>query len=177
MMDKKLLLWIDGIRHFNKALNLVGPHIFDNLEKDVLDCIHLMQNIKEPVLADLGSGSGFPGIPYAVMNPESKVVLIERSQKKYAFLSHIISAAGIENVEALNADPLVTDAGRFPAAISRAFSPKEKLSKATASILEKCGMFYYMGSAEPGLDKRFKPVGGVLSTCKGLNIYSYKFSS
>ena len=48
-------------------------------------------------LADLGSGAGFPGLPIAVLRPETNVILIESQQKKVAFLREAIRSAQIGN--------------------------------------------------------------------------------
>jgi len=47
---------------------------------------------------DLGSGAGFPGIPVAMLMPESKVTLIESNQKKTTFLKEVVFALGLRNI-------------------------------------------------------------------------------
>lgn len=49
-------------------------------------------------LIDLGSGAGFPGIPLAMLMPETKVTLIESNQKKSTFLKEVIFALKLANV-------------------------------------------------------------------------------
>src|SRR5712671_2242023 len=39
---------------------------------------------------DLGSGAGFPGVPFAIMAPGAQVTLIESQQKKATFLKELI---------------------------------------------------------------------------------------
>lgn len=51
---------------------------------------------------DFGSGAGYPGIPLAVCAPESRVVLLEATAKKCAFLTHVRSLLGLENVEVIH---------------------------------------------------------------------------
>ncbi len=50
-------------------------------------------------LADLGSGAGFPGLPLAMISPLLEVTLVEANQKKAAFLSEVVRALGLPNVE------------------------------------------------------------------------------
>jgi 16S rRNA (guanine(527)-N(7))-methyltransferase RsmG len=177
MIDSKLDIWINEIRRFNKALHLVGPKVYDSLEDEALKCITLMQHIREPEIADLGSGSGIPGIAYAAINPQSKVWLIDRSEKKCTFLRHVISICGFDNARVLHVDPLVDTMDKYKAVISRAFSPVEKLSDALASIMEDKAVVYYMSIDAPKLDGRFLPAEGLLSiTSKDLKIFSYRFS-
>jgi 16S rRNA (guanine527-N7)-methyltransferase len=176
-MKNTLNIWIGEIRRFNKSLHLVGPQVLKNLETEVGNCLKLVEPINEGILADLGTGSGIPGIPFAVMHPDSKVTLIERSETKCTFLRHSISSMGLKNVEIFEADPLVSNVGKFPAVISRAFSPKEYLLKVVAEILEDNGVFYYMASEEPSLDKRFLPGKCIApGTPDEMRIYSYSFN-
>ncbi len=48
---------------------------------------------------DLGSGGGFPGIPVALAEPNTKVVLIDSIQKKAAFLEECAKELDLPNVE------------------------------------------------------------------------------
>jgi 16S rRNA (guanine527-N7)-methyltransferase len=47
---------------------------------------------------DLGSGAGFPGVPFAMLAPETQVTLIESNHKKAAFLRELIFVLGLKNV-------------------------------------------------------------------------------
>src|SRR6516162_2735676 len=41
---------------------------------------------------DLGSGAGFPGLPFAIWSPVVQVTLLESNVKKAAFLNEVIHA-------------------------------------------------------------------------------------
>lgn len=45
---------------------------------------------------DVGSGGGFPGLPFAVLRPQAAVTLVESTRKKAAFLSE--AARNLPNV-------------------------------------------------------------------------------
>jgi 16S rRNA (guanine527-N7)-methyltransferase len=177
-MNSLLNIWINEIRRFNKSLHLVGPQVLKNLELEIDNCLKLIEPIKEDILADIGTGAGIPGIPYAVKNPGSEVKLIERSEKKCIFLRHSISCMGLKNVEILEADPLIHHIRKFPAAMSRAFSPKDALSKIASAILENNGMFYYLASNRPFLDNRFLPLEYADSSAvpDRMKLYTYRFN-
>lgn len=49
-------------------------------------------------LADVGTGGGVPGIPLAIARPDARVVLIESTKKKVAFLQSAVGALGLTNV-------------------------------------------------------------------------------
>lgn len=53
-------------------------------------------------LADLGSGAGFPGIPIKLWAPSLALTLIESNHKKAAFLSEVVRALTLMNVNIKN---------------------------------------------------------------------------
>ena len=55
-------------------------------------------------LLDVGSGGGFPGLPLALLNPQTEVTLIERNQRKCSFLRHVAMKLEMPNVQILDAD-------------------------------------------------------------------------
>ena len=61
-----------------------------------------------PLLADIGSGAGFPGLPIKIWSPGTSVTLIESNNKKVAFLREAIRALGLTdiNVSATRAEDL-----------------------------------------------------------------------
>ncbi len=82
----------------------------------------------EARLADLGSGAGFPGLPIKLWAPNITLTLIESNHKKAAFLSEIIRAltltdVNIQNVRAESLPPSAFDVvtlravERFPQAL------------------------------------------------------------
>lgn len=71
-------------RHFGESL-FAARHIL--LERSVKTAI------------DLGSGAGFPGVPFALLAPDVEVTLIESNQKKSTFLRELIYLLGLKNVK------------------------------------------------------------------------------
>ena len=54
---------------------------------------------KRPQTAiDLGSGAGFPGVPFAMLAPDVQVTLIESQQKKATFLKELVRVLELKNV-------------------------------------------------------------------------------
>lgn len=57
----------------------------------------------EPLSAiDLGSGPGFPGIPFKIWNADLNLTLIEANQKKATFLREVVRTLDMEDAEVLD---------------------------------------------------------------------------
>ena len=78
---KLLLKW-------NKKINLIGRNTEELVwEKHVLPSVQLIKyiNLDHPLILDVGSGSGFPGMVLSIIKGW-KVILVERNKKKCIFL-------------------------------------------------------------------------------------------
>lgn len=53
-------------------------------------------------VVDVGAGGGFPGIPLKLAFPGIHLLLLESARKKAAFLEHLVSILGLDEVEVLN---------------------------------------------------------------------------
>lgn len=104
-MKQKLILFYEILISENKKYNLTAI----TEEKDVIDkhfydslTILLKENIKHKNVLDIGTGGGFPGIPLAIVSPESNFYLLEASKKKCDFLSFVINKLNLNNVTIFN---------------------------------------------------------------------------
>ncbi len=52
-------------------------------------------------VADAGTGAGYPGIPLAVILPQTHFLLIEATQKKARFVETVVASLGLQNVQVL----------------------------------------------------------------------------
>lgn len=52
-------------------------------------------------IADLGSGAGFPGLPLAILRPESRLSLVEARERRHYFQRAAVRALGLSNVHTL----------------------------------------------------------------------------
>lgn len=75
-------------------------------------------------IADIGTGAGFPGLVYAIVFPNKKIVLVEATGKKCTFLEAVKKALNLQNVTILNtrAEDL-TERDTFDITIARALAP------------------------------------------------------
>jgi 16S rRNA (guanine(527)-N(7))-methyltransferase RsmG len=76
-------------------------------------------------VVDVGSGAGFPGVPFAVARPECDVTLVESHQRKAVFLKE--ATRGWQNVRVITGRAEAVER-RFDWVVSRAVQAKEVLT-------------------------------------------------
>ena len=132
--SQKLENYIKELRLFNSEYNLVNTddhdqivikHILDSLST-VKEITSLLQNKTSPIIADIGSGGGLPGIPLSIVLEEYNFVLIERMSKRCAFLENVAAVLGLKNVKVLNLEAEKVPPSYCDIAVFRAFRPLDK---------------------------------------------------
>ena len=146
---EKLSMYISEIMFFNPLLKLVG----DKDEKGIiirhiLDSASAYVYFKERTkpgdsIADLGSGSGLPGIVLAILLEDREFVLIERMTRRVGFLRGVAAKLKLKNVTVDDRD--IKDVDRtFSVLTCRAFHPISDIAEDTVKLIADGGlaMFY-----------------------------------
>ena len=147
------------INHFiNEALTFNLKHnIFirankeEVLDKDILDCLPLVEKIKtKEKILDLGSGGGFPGIILAILRPESEIHLLEKSQKKCYFLNKTKDTLKLKNINILKTTISQKNAlEKYSVITARDFSSIKNILDLTKNNLKENGRYLLLkGRAE-----------------------------
>lgn len=134
------------VMEFNKTYNLMKADSEDELYVNhVLDSLaaapYLSKLISDGTkVGDIGSGGGCPGIPLAVAFPQADFTLVERMEKRCAFLESAIKAMELKNVKVLCKQVDLVDPELFEVEVFRAFHPfDKKITKWLLKMLKKGG--------------------------------------
>jgi 16S rRNA (guanine527-N7)-methyltransferase len=82
-------------RHFGESL-FVAWHLFPTPIQD--RSYDSAGSTSNPVVIDVGSGAGFPGLPIKLWAPPIHLTLIEANQKKATFLREVVRALSLSEV-------------------------------------------------------------------------------
>jgi 16S rRNA (guanine527-N7)-methyltransferase len=89
---------------WNEKINLISRKDINFLyERHILHSLAIAKIIRfkpSTTILDIGTGGGFPGIPLAILFPESNFVLIDSIRKKIKAVQEIIHQLNIKNTEA-----------------------------------------------------------------------------
>lgn len=91
-------------RYWNERINLVSRKDIDSIyTRHILHSLAIAKFIQfkpKSSVMDVGTGGGFPGIPLAILFPETKFHLIDSIAKKIMVVDDIIEKLQIENASA-----------------------------------------------------------------------------
>jgi 16S rRNA (guanine527-N7)-methyltransferase len=107
----------------------VDVHVADSLSGLEVDAVRSAGRV-----ADLGAGAGFPGLVLAAALPRARVALVESVGRKCAFIERAAEAAGLTNVEVVNARAEEWD-GVNDVVTARALAPLGVLVEYAAPLL------------------------------------------
>ncbi len=140
---------------WNQKINVVSRKDIDELYmRHVLHSLGIakIQQFKPgSAVLDVGTGGGFPGIPLAILFPETQFTLVDSIGKKIKVVDEVVTGLGITNVNPINARVEEIN-GHFDFIVSRAVAVmptfthwvKGKIKKEAAHE-RKNGILYLKG--------------------------------
>jgi len=128
---------------WSRRINLTTITDFKEVQiKHFLDSLTVILAFRRPKeiegssIIDVGSGAGFPGLPLKIAFPDIKLVLLEATAKKAAFLRHLTQMLELDDAEVLSgrAEEIARKAryrGRFDIVLSRAVASLPTIAELT----------------------------------------------
>ena len=97
----QLSTYLDLLLKWNARTNLTAVRDPEEIvRRHFGESLFAAQHIGRPdTLLDFGSGAGFPGLPIALLLPETHVTLAESQNKKATFLREAVRTLQLQNVE------------------------------------------------------------------------------
>lgn len=96
------------LQEWNTGFNLTAltdtEDIVDHHFQDSLEIMRFVDIAACKMIADVGTGAGFPAIPLKIMFPHIPFVLIEVNNKKVRFLQAVLEVLGLTQVEFVTDD-------------------------------------------------------------------------
>lgn len=125
---------------WNSKINVISRKDITNLyEHHVLHSLGIakvMQFRPETTVMDLGTGGGFPGIPLAILFPETHIHLVDSIGKKVKVATEIANAIGLKNVTTRHCRA-EEEKQLFDFVVSRAVMPLADLLKIIRKNIKK----------------------------------------
>lgn len=126
---------------------LIGPREVARLwDRHLLNCAVLAEALPEHgTVADIGSGAGLPGLVLAIARPELRITLVEPLLRRTTFLSEVVDALRLDNVEVVRgrADSL-HGVRTFDVVTSRAVAPLARLLEWSMPLVAPTGALVAM---------------------------------
>ncbi len=142
---ERLFRYADLLREANSHFNLVAestlPILWQRHFLDSAQLFPLLPKGRKIVLADMGSGAGFPGMVLAIMAADCglghKINLVESIGKKAGFLSQTAETLGLRDVAVHNARAESLPAAFADVITARAVKPLPELLGMAARLAKK----------------------------------------
>ena len=120
----------DLYKEWNSKINVIFRKDIDNLYlHHVLHSLAIARYVSftpGTTVMDVGTGGGFPGIPLAILFPETRFLLLDSIGKKIRVVREVADAIGLTNVEAIHSRA-EEEKRKFHFVVSRAVMPLPEL--------------------------------------------------
>ena len=125
---------------WNQKINVVSRKDIDELyQRHVLHSLgiaKIQSFLPGTAVLDVGTGGGFPGIPLAILFPETEFTLVDAIGKKIKVVNEVVEGLGLTNVKAFHSRVEDLD-GEFDFIVSRAVAAMPTFVRWTKGKIKK----------------------------------------
>lgn len=170
---EKLDRYIQEIILFNSAYNLTNTSDYDEISVNhILDSLSAAEQIKnlakslsktEVKIGDIGSGGGLPGIPLAIVLPEFQFFLVERMDKRCAFLENEKAMLSLDNVTVIKSEAEKIAPESFDITTFRAFRPLDShFAQTLLKITKKDGFLAAFKAKKSSIESEMSAIKSII---------------
>lgn len=187
LFAQKLGAYIKELQLFNSAYNLVNTsgfeelairHVFDSLAaRDIINSLAAdIRNVGvtrsgDILIGDIGSGGGLPGIPLAVVFPQFRFTLVERMDRRCAFLENCAAMLGLQNVAVQKSEAEKIPHESFDIAVFRALKPLDaRFAKTLLSLIKKGGYLAAYKAKKANIENEMDAIRSVIADYTALEV-------
>ena len=106
VQTEKLIILHELFETYNKKINLISNNSLNNFFVEhvlhSLSISKIKQFKKKEIVLDIGSGGGFPGIPLAIIFPNTHFILIDSISKKTNMIKKFKAELSLKNIKVIN---------------------------------------------------------------------------
>ena len=172
--ERQLRRFVEELLTWNREIPLVSRRDTPAAVARLIErSVHLWDFVRDAVardaeaprwrIVDIGTGAGFPGLVWKMLARELDVVLVERRERKVAFLERVIARLSLEGVSAVAAD--LSEFARyqrhehtFDLAVMMAVTNPEEIAEPVERLLRAPGYFCVVRGRDQETAK--EPLGG-----------------
>lgn len=171
-IQAKLIEYLALIFKWNQVHNLTAVRDSEKMVSvHALDCLAIAPHLRMGSVADVGSGAGLPGIPLALLWPQTQVVLIDSNHKKAAFLRQAGIELGLKNIQVVcERVEMWRPPARFALVISRAFSDLREFVNLAGHLCADDGCLAAMKGVYPDEELAQLPPGFKLHSAQPIKV-------
>lgn len=134
---------LQGNQHLNLT-RITEPEAFweKHLWDSLIGIAPWLDAQESKTVIDIGTGAGFPGLPVAIARRQDRVILLDSTRKKTAFLDDLIAELGLNQVSTLTAraEKLKPQKWSADVALVRAVSTAANCAAYTLPLLKPGGV-------------------------------------
>ena len=105
-LNEKQIIQLSSLKNiyetWNNKINIISRKDIENIYiRHILHSLSIAKFIKfkrDATILDLGTGGGFPGIPLAIIFPDSNFILVDSIRKKIAVVDEVVKELGLKNI-------------------------------------------------------------------------------
>ena len=156
--EEALLIYLEQLQRWNRSYNLTAirdpeqmliQHLFDSLAVVPFFQKELYKYTVNPVIVDVGSGAGLPGVVLAVMCPDAVVHCVDTVEKKATFIRYVAGVLRLSNLQAHHARVEALSPFEADIVVSRAFASLSDFAGLAGKHVAPTGHLLAMKGREP----------------------------